>query len=174
MKAEDGYLKAKKLLESKFGQKRKIAMVYVNKVTIGPIIKAEDADALESFAVLLSSCTNTLKAIGHTSKFESRDSMWKIIERLPPKLQASWLNNADWILNSEARDVSESSCLGQSSLWQAFLFGKEKKNSNDRGSKLKSERPGENQLSLVTISETKSSPSLSADVLSAVNYSEKN
>ena len=172
MKAEDGYLKTKKLLESKIGHKRKIAMVYVNKVTIGPIIKAEDADALESFAVLLSSCTNTLKAIGHTSKFESRDSMWKIIERLPPKLQASWLNNADWILNSEARDVSESSCLGQSSLWQAFLFGKEKKNSNDRGSK--SERPGENQLSLVTISETKSSPSLSADVLSAVNYSEKN
>ena len=131
-------------------------------------------DALESFAVLHSSCTNTLKAIGHTSKFESRDSMWKIIERLPPKLQASWLNNADWILNSEARDVSESSCLGQSSLWQASLFGKEKKNSKDRGSKLKFERPGENQLSLVTISETKSSPSLSADVLSAVSSSKKN
>ena len=45
MKAEEGYVKAKKLLESRFGQKHKIAMAYVDKVTNGPVIKAEDADA---------------------------------------------------------------------------------------------------------------------------------
>lgn len=61
--AIDGYLKVKKLLESKFGQKHKIAMAHVDKVTNGPVIKAEDAEALEGFAILLSSCTNTLKAI---------------------------------------------------------------------------------------------------------------
>jgi len=36
MKPEEGYL----LLESKFGQKHRIAMAYVNKVMNGPVIKA--------------------------------------------------------------------------------------------------------------------------------------
>ena len=184
MKAEDGYVKAKKLLESKFGQKHKIAMAYMDKVTNGPVIKAEDADALEGFAVLLSSCTNTLKAIGYSSKFESPDSMRKIIERLPPKLQASWRDNADRILNSEARDV----CIDDISLFVEQkartlsnpVFGKlpclekEKKNCKDRGSRSKSERPAGKQLSLVTISETKSALNSSADVLSAVHSSKKN
>ena len=86
MEAEAGYLKARKLLESNFGQKHKIAMAYVDKVTNGAVIRAEDAEALESFATLLASCTNTLKAIGYSSKFESPDCMRKIIERLPPKV----------------------------------------------------------------------------------------
>ncbi|XP_066023399.1 uncharacterized protein [Pocillopora verrucosa] len=156
MKAEDGYVKAKKLLESKFGQKHKIAMAYVDKVTNGPVIKAEDADALEGFAVLLSSCTNTLKAIGHSSKFESPDSMRKIIERLPRscKPKARTLSNPVF---------GKLPCLE-----------KEKKNSKDRGSRSKSERPGGKQLSLVTISETKSALNSSADVLSAVHSSKKN
>ena len=54
-------------MESKFGQKHKIAMAYVDKVTNGPTFKAEDAEALEGFATLLDSCTNTLKAIGYSS-----------------------------------------------------------------------------------------------------------
>jgi len=43
MNAEAGYLKAKKLLETKFSQKHKVAMAYVGKVTNSPAIKAEDA-----------------------------------------------------------------------------------------------------------------------------------
>ena len=62
-------------MESNFGQKHKIAMAYVDKVTNGPVIRAKDAEALESFATLLASCTNTLKAIGNSSMFESLDCM---------------------------------------------------------------------------------------------------
>ena len=113
MNAEAGYLKARKLLESNFGQKHKIAMAYVDKVTNGPVIRAEDAEALESFATLLASCTNTLKAIGYSSKFESPDCMQKIIERLPLKLQTSWRENADRILNTEERDM----CIDDISLF---------------------------------------------------------
>ena len=51
---------------------------------------------------------------------------------------------------------------------------KEKKNRKDRGSRSTSERPGGKQLSLVTISETKSALNSSADVLSAVHSSKKN
>ena len=61
----EGYSKAKKLLEARFGQKHNIAMAYVDQLTNGPYIKAEDAESLEGFSILLSSCTNTLKAIGY-------------------------------------------------------------------------------------------------------------
>ena len=43
MNAEAGSLKARKLLESNFGQKHKIAMAYVDKVTNGPFIRVEEA-----------------------------------------------------------------------------------------------------------------------------------
>ena len=90
MKPKEGYLTAKKLLESKFGQKHKIAMAYVDQVTKGPPIKEEDAVSLEGYSILLTSCTNTLKAIGYSKKLEGPDNMRKIIERLPPRLQISW------------------------------------------------------------------------------------
>ena len=62
MNAEAGFLKARKLLESNFGQKHKIAMAYVDKVTNGPFIRTEDSKALESFATLLASCMNIPKS----------------------------------------------------------------------------------------------------------------
>lgn len=86
MKVEDGYVKVKKFLESKFGQKYKIVMVYMDKVINGLVIKVEDVDVLEGFVVLFFSCINIFKVIGYFSKFESLDSMWKIIERFFLKL----------------------------------------------------------------------------------------
>ena len=68
-------------------------MAYVDKVTnYGPAIKAKDAKALKSYAILAASCKNTLKAIG-------------LLQRLPPKLQASWRDNADRIHDTEGIDI---------------------------------------------------------------------
>ena len=183
MNAEAGYLKARKLLESKFGQKHKIAMAYLDKVTNGPVIKAEDAEALEGFATLLASCTNTLKAIGYSSKFESPDCMRKIIDRLPPKLQASWRDNADRILSTEGRDI----CIDDISLFveqkaRALsnpVFGKlpflekEKKSNRDRGLRSKSEKRGEKQLALVTITDKKPPSTSSRDLSNSTKPSQK-
>jgi len=47
----------------------------------------------------------TLKAIGYLNKIEGPDNMRKIIEILPPKLQSSWRDNADRILNVDKREV---------------------------------------------------------------------
>ena len=87
---DEGYSKAEKLLEARFGQKHNIAMAYVDQLTNGPYIRDEDAESLDGFSVLLSSCTNTLKAIGFLNKIEGPDNVRKIIERLPPKLQSRW------------------------------------------------------------------------------------
>ena len=77
MEPKEGYLKAKKLLESKFGQTHKIAMAYVDQVTKGPPIKKEDAVSLAGYSILLTSCTNTLKAIGYSKKLKGPDNMRK-------------------------------------------------------------------------------------------------
>ena len=84
MNAEAGYLKVRKLFDNKFGQKHKIAIVYVDKVTNGPAIKAEDAEALEVSPLCRSVVRILLKLLVYSSTFESPDCMRKIIKRLPP------------------------------------------------------------------------------------------
>ena len=163
MKPKEGYLKAKKLWESKFGRKHKIPMAYVDQVTRGPPSKEEDPVCLEGYSILLTSCTNTFKAIGYSKKLEGPDNMRKIIDRLPPRLQISWRNNADRIINMEGREV----CIEDISLFveqksRALndpVFGmlpcltREKKNSKDKGTKSKGDGPGAKQLSFVTLSD---------------------
>ena len=48
---EEGYSKAKKRLEARFGQKHNVAMAYVDQLTNAPYIKAEDAESQEGFSI---------------------------------------------------------------------------------------------------------------------------
>ena len=87
--------------------------------------------------------------------------MRKIVERLPPNLQASGRDNADRILDTEGRDI----CIGDISLFveqkaRALsnpVFGrlpfleKERTNNRDSRQRSKSERRGDKQIALVTI-----------------------
>ena len=57
---EERYQEARKLLAKRYGQLYKIASAYVERVTNGPAIKAEDGAALLSFSALLTTCKNML------------------------------------------------------------------------------------------------------------------
>ena len=83
MDPEEGYREAGKLLAKRYGQPYKIASAYVERITNGPAIKAEDGAALQSFSVLLITCKNTLNEIGYLSKIENPDSLKKVVARLP-------------------------------------------------------------------------------------------
>ena len=145
-------------------------MAYVDHLTNGPYIKAEDPKSLEGFSILLSSCTNTLKAFGYLNKIEGPDNMRKIIERLPPKLQSSWRDNADGILNVDKREVcieyiasfvEEKSCALSNPIFGKLPFlAKDKKKSQMRGAKSKPEGsgpvPGPRELSYFSTSSQKS------------------
>ena len=127
-------------------------MAYVDQLTNGPYIKAEDAESLEGFSILLSSCISTLKAIGYLNKIEGPDNVRKIIERLPPKLQSSWRDNADRILNADKREVciediasfvEEKSRSSSNPIFGKLPFlAKDKKKSQTRGAKSKPEGSG--------------------------------
>jgi hypothetical protein len=46
MNPKEGYIKARKLLDQKFGQKHKIAMAYIDRVSSAPFIKAQKTATL--------------------------------------------------------------------------------------------------------------------------------
>ena len=77
---------ARKLFAERYGQPYKIASAYVERVTNGPAIKAEDGTALQSFSALLTTCKNTLNEIRYLSKIENPDSLKKVVARLPFRL----------------------------------------------------------------------------------------
>ena len=104
--SERGYQEARKLLAKRYGQPYKIASAYVDRVTNGSAIKAEDGTALQSFSVLLTSCKNTLSDIGYLSKIENPDSLRKVVARLPFNLRQKWRDVADDITERKAREVT--------------------------------------------------------------------
>ena len=62
MGAKEGYQRARELLDEKCGHKHTLAMAYVEKLAQVNPIKDEDAEALESYSILLTSCKNSLEA----------------------------------------------------------------------------------------------------------------
>ena len=105
MDPEEGYHEARKLLKQRYGQSYKIATAYVDKVTKGPAIKSEDRKGLQNFATLLTSCRNTLKSIGYSSKIENPGSLRGVINRLPYDLRKKWRNTADQISEDQDREI---------------------------------------------------------------------
>jgi hypothetical protein len=75
MREEEGYREARRLLLERYGQAYKIASAFVDQISNGPPIKAEDGLRLQQFSILLTSCSNTLKEIGYLSKLENPDGM---------------------------------------------------------------------------------------------------
>lgn len=83
MKPEDGYQEARTLLKDRYGQSYRIATAYVERLTNGPPIKAEDSVALRRFSVLLTGWTNTVGDTGYLSKAENPETLRMIVKRLP-------------------------------------------------------------------------------------------
>lgn len=75
IKEDIGYCEARSLLKTGYGQGDRIATSYVDKLTKGPAIKAEDGDALKRFSIALTGYKNTLKEIGYLNKVENSDTL---------------------------------------------------------------------------------------------------
>ena len=106
MAEEEGYKEARRLVKEKYGQGYRIACAYIERLTKGPAIKAEDSASLRKFSISLTSCTNTLKEIGYLSKLENPDSMKKIIDKLPYGLRLKWRDTVDSIAERGRRDIT--------------------------------------------------------------------
>ena len=91
--------------------------------------------------------------------------MRKIIERLLWKLQVSWRDNVDRIVNTEGRYISiddifllveqKARALSNPVFGKLPFLEKENKNNRDRGQSAKSEKCSDRQISFVTITDKK-------------------
>ncbi len=103
MNPEEGYKEAKRLLAERFGNKYKVTSSWINKISSGPVIRANDREALLSLADDLQNCEITLKATGRLNQVNNEDRLVKILERCPGFVKARWQSTVQEI-RSEDRD----------------------------------------------------------------------
>ena len=147
MKPEEGYQEARSHLKKRYGQSYRIAAAYVDKLTKGPPIKAEDCPALRRFSILLTSCKNTLKEIGYLNKVENPDTLKMIVNRLPYGLKLKWRDVADRITEIEEREITigdmDDSVTSKTRAATHAIFGNVTKDNpvTTRGSKFRNKPP---------------------------------
>ena len=95
-----GYRLAREILDSRYGRKHIIAQSYINKLVDGEAIKAADSVALSKFALHVRKCHMTLEKIGYLNDLNNRDTISKVVRRLPAFLKNKWVDHADRILQS--------------------------------------------------------------------------
>ena len=69
------------------------------------LFTSEDRKGLQNIATLLTSCRNTLKSIGYSSKIENPDSSRGVISRVPYDLRKKWRNTADQISEDQDSEI---------------------------------------------------------------------
>ena len=88
MSGKDGYSKAKKLLEERFGERYVVSNAWIEKLSEGPPISLNDREALLDLADDLESCEITLAVAGRFNQINSEDKMIKILRRVPPYIRS--------------------------------------------------------------------------------------
>ena len=106
MSEDSGYRTARALLQKSYGSSYKIASAYVEKLSSGPAIKAEDGEALKRFSIALTACKNTLTEIGYLNKLENPDTLRAIVLRLPFGLRQKWRDVADNITETQNHEIT--------------------------------------------------------------------
>ena len=97
---EVGYDEAMSILTKRFGSNHLIARSYIEKLTQGPKIGANDVDALVRFTTDLRNAKIVLTQLEFTSDMNSHETMRLLVKRLPYTLGSKWVEKAADILES--------------------------------------------------------------------------
>ena len=96
--AEDGFNTAMAKLEKRYGQSHLIAQSYIDSVTKGPAVKANDVEALVKLANAMSKCETVLNQLKFTSDLDSSGTLESIVDRFPDFMQAKWMEKVSKML----------------------------------------------------------------------------
>ena len=94
LEPELGYKRAKEVLRDNFGRPNEIARAYIDKLSTGPLIKADDVNGLVKFARDVEECSVTLSHLKYFSDLNNFENIFKIVQRLPFELKRRWLRLA--------------------------------------------------------------------------------
>ena len=106
MNHTEGYHEVRQLLKEHYGQNYKIATTYVDRVTMGPQIRAEKTEDLRKFSTLITSCKNALRDIGYLNRINNPDCLKNIVDRLPFDMKHKCCDIADDISESKRREIT--------------------------------------------------------------------
>ena len=87
-----GYTTAMQELEARYGDPEVIAHAYIRKALEWPIIKSENAKALDDFGVFLMECQHAVQNIGVGHILEYSDNLKRLMGKLPVFLHDKWRN----------------------------------------------------------------------------------
>ena len=94
MEPSAGYDRAKKMLKEFFGDDYKIAEAYINQALDWQTIKPEDGNALQSFALFLTGCSNTMADISYMEDLDNTANIKALANKLPYRLKEAWRKSA--------------------------------------------------------------------------------
>ncbi|XP_053376745.1 uncharacterized protein LOC123527045 [Mercenaria mercenaria] len=97
---DDGYRRAKKILQTRYGKPHVIARSYIDSLVYGPQVKASDVDKLSQLALEMQKCEITLSQLGFISDVSNSENLRRIVKRLPMHLRTKWVEVAHAITES--------------------------------------------------------------------------
>ena len=80
-----GYAKAKRMLKDFLGDEYQIAEAYIKGALDWQTIKPEDGTPLQSFALFLTGCSNTMTNVSYMEDLDKTDNIKALANKLPYK-----------------------------------------------------------------------------------------
>lgn len=90
MRPDRAYREARALLDRHYGDELIIANAYIKKAMEWPQIKPEDRKGLNTFALFLIGCCNTVNDVDYMDEMNNPTNMKCILSKLPFKLKDKW------------------------------------------------------------------------------------
>ena len=96
-----GYREAKDILQKNFGQRHIIVRAFIERVVMGPQIRASDAEKLSQLAREMRNCALNSEHMRYKADINSMDTLRKVVRRLPPHIQAKWAEESSKLIEAD-------------------------------------------------------------------------
>ena len=103
---EQGYKEAKRLLDRRYGNFAQMAVSLVGTILEYPIIKSEDVEGLDSFAIHLRGSLNALKSLPHGAGSVDVKTIRALVDKVPYHMKDKWLRVVDGIEQTSSRQAT--------------------------------------------------------------------
>ena len=90
MPPDQGYMQARELLETEYGDSFKLSAVYLSRIQEWPTIRTDDYESLKQFALYLTKCKMAMKSVSYLNVLNHAPHMLCIVCKLPIYLQHKW------------------------------------------------------------------------------------
>lgn len=108
LNTEEAYIKAKKLLSSRYGNKLILANSYRERIEKWLTMKTGDGKALREFSDFLLQCETAMSTLSQLKVLDDADEHQKIIKKLPKHIQEKWMTYIDkWLYNEDNEQISD-------------------------------------------------------------------